>query len=117
MFRIKEEKKIRNNIISGGYTTWDRYGIHEKSYEFYQKIIDLPPAAKFILYILDVKKVLNRKAIEKETLLPKRTVGTSLTILLQSKLIIKIEGKSLQSLPCLDRKRIDYRETYYQIAL
>lgn len=104
-------------ISGGSNTTWDRYGITEKPYEFYQKILDLPPAAKFILYLLDVKKVLNRKAIENETLLPKRTVGTSLTILLKSKLIEKIEGKALQSLPCLDRKRIDYRETYYKITL
>jgi len=106
------------STTTGGYTTtWDRYSsVKEKSYEYYQKIVDLPPAAKFILYILDVKRVLNRKAIEKETLLPKRTVGTSLTILLKEKLIEKIEGKSLLKLPCLSRKRIDYRETYYQIA-
>ena len=87
----------------------------EASYDFYQKILDLPPAAKFILYILDVKRCLNRTEIIRETLLPKRTVGSALILLTENGFVEKIKGKDLQKLERNYRRRIDYREVYYQI--
>ncbi len=88
-----------------------------KSFEFYKQILDLPPAAKFILYILDTKKIMNRSAIEKETLLPKRTIGSALKVLLKKGFIKKISGDELKRLEMFRHKRIDFRETYYEISL
>jgi hypothetical protein len=87
------------------------------SKDFYRLILDLPPAAKFVLYILDVKKTLNRKEIQQETLLPKRTVGGALKLLLKSKLIKKIQGEHLKNLDRFYRKKIDYRTVFYQIDM
>ena len=88
-----------------------------KSFEFYKEILDLPPAAKFILYILDTKKILNRGAIEKESLLPKRTIGSALKILLKKKLVKKVTGDDLKKLDMFYHKKIDFRETYYEITI
>lgn len=85
------------------------------SYEQYQKIVDLPPAAKFILYILDAKKILTRKGIEQETLLPKRTIGASIQILIKQNIIEKIPYEELLKMDMFYRKRIDNRETYYRV--
>jgi predicted DNA-binding protein (UPF0278 family) len=94
--------------------TWlERY--EERSFQSYQKILDLPPAAKFILYILEIKQCMNRGDIIKETLLPKRTVGSALTVLLEENFIRKVEGDELKQLDCNYRKKIDYRQVYYQL--
>ena len=87
----------------------------EHSFEFYKCLINLPPAAKFIYYILDVKTLLTRTEIIKETMLPKRTAGAALVLLCKKGLIQKIKGPALKDLDCNYRKRIDYREVYYQI--
>jgi DNA-binding MarR family transcriptional regulator len=89
--------------------------LKEKDFSYYEKILNLPPAAKFILYILDVKKLLTRTQIIRETLLPKRTVGASLTILIDEGFISKVCGKELQTLDCNYRKKIDYREVFYKL--
>lgn len=58
---------------------------------FYQEreIMRLPPSAKFILYLLKLKGPMNRKRIIKETLMPDRTVGFALKLLLDKNLISK----------------------------
>lgn len=89
----------------------------DQDYDFYQKVLNLSPAEKFILYILSIKKILNRRLIEKETLLPKRTIGTALAKLIKQGFIVKIEGNDLLKLPEFERKKVDYRETYYKIHL
>jgi hypothetical protein len=87
----------------------------ERSFDYYKILLSLPPAAKFIFYILDVKTRLTRTEIIKETLLPKRTVGAALVLLCEKNLIVKIKGSALKDLDCNYRKRIDFREVYYQI--
>ena len=81
-----------------------------------KKIVDLQPSAKFVYYILNIKKILNRKQIQEETLLPKRTVGSALTCLLNKGLIYKIEGSELEALDFNYRKKVDYREVYFKLA-
>ncbi|MHA1263862.1 MAG: hypothetical protein ACTSRS_01385 [Candidatus Helarchaeota archaeon] len=60
---------------------------------FFQKreIMKLPPSAKFILYLLKFRGPLNRKRIIQETMMPDRTVGFALKMLLEKQLIKKEE--------------------------
>jgi len=81
----------------------------EKPGNTYSVILDLPPSAKFVLYILYRKGKLNRKDIRKESLLPKRTVGFALRTLLDKDLVKKSSPRKM------GRKRIDYRKIYYEI--
>lgn len=54
----------------------------------YRKLMGLPPSAKFILYILhERREELSRKELINQTLLSSRTIGHSLKILLEHKLI------------------------------
>ena len=106
-----------NFLFQGGLSVGWIEKFRSKSFDFYKQIVDLPPAAKFILYILDTKKILNRSAIEKETLLPKRTVGSALKILLKKGFVKKISGNELKQLDMFYHKRIDFREAYYQISI
>ena len=57
---------------------------------FYQqrKIMKLPPSAKFIIYLLK-KGPMNRKRLIQETLMPDRTVGFALKLLLEEGFITK----------------------------
>ncbi len=68
---------------------WQVMLFADYSFELYQRILDLPPSAKFILYILRKNEFLNRKALENESLLPKRTIGEALQILLKERLYRK----------------------------
>ncbi|MHA1231834.1 MAG: hypothetical protein ACTSRP_17475 [Candidatus Helarchaeota archaeon] len=49
----------------------------------YRQLYSLPPSAKFILYILNIKGSINRKELIEETMLSSRTVGHALKILLE----------------------------------
>ena len=73
---------------------------------FYQKreIMKLPPSAKFIIHLLKMKGVMNRKQIIKETMMPDRTVGFALKKLLEKNLIQKVDSNFLKG-PITQRKR------------
>ncbi len=91
------------------------------AYAFYQKreIMKLPPSAKFILYLLKLRGGLNRKRIIQETLMPDRTVGFALKLLLEKKLIKKEDQdasmKTLSGRRQRRRKR-DRRITHYNLV-
>ena len=77
----------------------------------FRTIYNLPPSAKFILYILSSKGPTSRKDIIDETLLSSRTVGHALKILLESELVEK--AKPTRDKP---KEKIDHRIVEYQLA-
>ena len=88
---------------------------------FYREraIMKLPPSAKFILYLLKLKGSLNRKRIIQETMMPDRTVGFALKMLLDKGLIYKEDpSKSRQALTQGRRRRRkqDRRITNYNLV-
>jgi hypothetical protein len=89
--------------------------------QFYQqrKLMKLPPSAKFILYLLKLKGPMNRKRIIQETLMPDRTVGFALKLLLNESLIEK-EDPSVTLARSLKgkrrRKKQDRRITNYTLV-
>ena len=88
---------------------------------FYKRriIMKLPPSTKFIIYLLRIKGPMNRKQIIRETMMPDRTVGYALKLLLENNLIQKedpyvvIEGSSRRR--GKTRKR-DRRITNYNLV-
>ncbi|HUX98097.1 MAG TPA: hypothetical protein VMV49_00965 [Candidatus Deferrimicrobium sp.] len=58
-------------------------------FEQQRELQELPPSAKFIIFLLKTKGSMNRKKIIEETLMPDRTVGFALRLLLQKRLIKK----------------------------
>ena len=95
---------------------WQVMLFADYSFELYQRILDLPPSAKFILYILRKNEFLNRKALENESLLPKRTIGEALQILLKEGFIEKISSEIVMKERFGPRKRSDNREIYYHLT-
>ena len=92
--------------------------VEESSNATFQKVVDLPPSAKFLLYIMQSKGRMNRKALEMESLLPKRTVGSALTLLMRNSLIFKVpEEVIMQDAYKRNGKRADRREIYYETPL
>jgi hypothetical protein len=90
----------------------------EFEFQRYKKLSNLPPSAKFILYILKNKGILNRKTIEYETMLPKRTIGAALTLLLEKALILKVPYEEMNQRSHVKYgKRADSRETYYELKI
>lgn len=88
---------------------------------FYQKreIMKLPPSAKFILYLLRSKGAMNRKRIIQKTLMPDRTVGFALKLLLEKNLIRKEDPEALimrTSEKRRRRRKRDRRITNYNIV-
>ncbi len=83
----------------------------ERHDDYYSIILNLPPSAKFIIYILDQRGKLNRKEIEKITLLPKRTIGYALKKLLKIGLVSKREPERV------GRSRVDLRKKYYELSV
>ncbi|MHA1309491.1 MAG: MarR family transcriptional regulator [Candidatus Helarchaeota archaeon] len=55
----------------------------------YRNLYSLPPSAKFVLYILNLKGTISRKELINQTLLSSRTIGHALKILLENGLIRK----------------------------
>ncbi|MHA1269360.1 MAG: hypothetical protein ACTSPY_06185 [Candidatus Helarchaeota archaeon] len=74
----------------------------------HRELYSLPPSAKFVLYILNIKGSISRKELINQTLLSSRTVGHALKILLDHKLIRK-EGLKKKS----RRDKIDKRIVKY----
>jgi len=77
----------------------------------FRLVYNLPPSAKFILYILNKRGATSRKDIINETLLSSRTVGHALKLLLDTELIEKV--KPIKEKP---KSRIDNRIVKYQLA-
>ena len=90
------------------------------STSFFQKrlIMKLPPSAKFIMYLLKFRGSMNRKRIIQETMMPDRTVGFALKLLLEKNLIRK-EDPSLNPKPSTagrrKRRKRDRRITNYNL--
>ena len=78
----------------------------------FRAIYNLPPSAKFILYILNRKGETSRKEIINETLLSSRTVGHALKVLLDSNLVEKLKP-TIRKHP---KSRIDHRIVKYRMA-
>ncbi|NVM55737.1 MAG: hypothetical protein HWN66_18705 [Candidatus Helarchaeota archaeon] len=70
-----------------------------------REIMKLPPSAKFILFLLKLKGSMNRKRIIQETMMPDRTVGFALKLLLDKNLIEKERAGSKKSLVYGKRRR------------
>ena len=87
--------------------TWAK----ELSSKNFRDIYNLPPSAKFILYVLNKKGATSRKDIISETLLSSRTVGHALKLLLESKLIEKV--KPTREKP---KSKVDNRIVKYKLA-
>ncbi len=84
-----------------------------------REIMKLPPSAKFILFLLKLKGAMNRKRIIQETMMPDRTVGFALKLLLDKNIIRKEDpSKARQALTKGRRKRrrIDRRITNYNLV-
>ncbi|MHA1265488.1 MAG: hypothetical protein ACTSRS_09660 [Candidatus Helarchaeota archaeon] len=87
-----------------------------------REIMKLPPSAKFILYLLKHKGAMNRKRIIQETMMPDRTVGFALKLLLEKRIIQKEDPKyatnDLQTSSIRRRKRRkqDRRITNYNLV-
>ena len=84
-----------------------------------REINQLPPSAKFIVYLLKMKGTLNRKEIIQNTLMPDRTVGFALKLLKEKSLIEIVDPRSLLPNPSLRRKRHakpDRRITNYKLV-
>lgn len=88
---------------------------------FYQQreILKLPPSAKFILYLLKLKGSMNRKRIIQETLMPDRTVGFALKMLLEKNIIQKEDpsvARRVSSQGRRKRHKQDRRITNYNLV-
>ncbi|MHA1270233.1 MAG: hypothetical protein ACTSPY_10640 [Candidatus Helarchaeota archaeon] len=84
---------------------------NDLSSKTFRTIYNLPPSAKFILYILNKKGATSRKDIINETLLSSRTVGHALKLLLDSNLIVKIRPSREKP-----KSKVDNRVVKYQLA-
>jgi predicted transcriptional regulator len=92
---------------------------HSPFYEE-RKVMKLPPSAKFIMYLLKLKGPMNRKRIIRETLMPDRTVGFALKLLLEEGFIKKEDPaitRKRTSEGKRRRKKIDHRITNYALTL
>jgi len=69
---------------------------------FARKIYNAPPSAKYIYRLLELIGPMSRTEIEEESLLPPRTVGYALRILLEKRLIIKTRNPR-------DKRKIIYK--------
>jgi hypothetical protein len=89
-------------------------------YYFKREISGLPPSAKFIIYLLKMKGVMNRKEIIQATLMPDRTVGFALKMLKEKSLIEITDPKTLNSGASQSRRKrrmkVDRRITNYNLS-
>ncbi|MHA1649259.1 MAG: hypothetical protein ACTSYB_03615 [Candidatus Helarchaeota archaeon] len=84
-----------------------------------RKIMKLPPSAKFILYLLKLKGPMNRKKIIQETLMPDRTVGFALKLLLEEGFIQKEDPDKIKATNMKSkrkRKKQDRRIIHYGLV-
>jgi hypothetical protein len=84
-----------------------------------REISQLPPSAKFIIYLLKMKGTLNRKEIIQNTMMPDRTVGFALKLLKEKTLIEIVDPRTL--IPALSQRRKrrikpDRRITNYKLV-
>ena len=84
-----------------------------------RELMKLPPSAKFILFLLKLKGPLNRKRIIEETMMPDRTVGFALKLLVKSRLVKKeapsayVKTKTHRG---RKKRKIDRRITNYNLV-
>ncbi len=69
---------------------------------FARKLYDAPPSVKYIYRLLELIGPMSRSEIEEESLLPPRTVGYALRILLEKRLIVKARNPK-------DKRKIIYK--------
>ena len=69
---------------------------------FARKLYDAPPSVKYIYRLLELIGPMSRSEIEEERLLPPRTVGYALRILLEKRLIVKARNPK-------DKRKIIYK--------
>ena len=92
---------------------------YSPSFNFHRIIMKLPPSAKFVMYLLKLKGALNRKKIIQQTIMPDRTVGFALKLLLELNLIRKefpSEMRQKAAVKGRRRRRIDRRITNYTLV-
>jgi hypothetical protein len=93
----------------------------DEAFPYLQKreINQLPPSAKFIVYLLKMKGTLNRKEIIQNTMMPDRTVGFALKLLKEKRLIEIVDPRTLIANISQRRKRHikpDRRITNYKLV-
>ena len=66
--------------------------LYESPFNFQHEVMRLGPSAKFVMYLLRQKGPMSRKRIISETMMPDRTVGFALKVLLQKGLIEKMNS-------------------------
>jgi len=69
---------------------------------FARKLYNAPPSVKYIYRLLELIGPMSRTEIEEESLLPPRTVGYALRILLEKRLITKVKNTK-------DKRKITYK--------
>jgi len=75
----------------------------------FRVIYNLPPSAKFILYVLNQDGPKSRKDIINITLLSSRTVGHALKLLLESNLVEKVKPTKEKPKSKIDNRIVKYR--------
>ncbi len=93
--------------------------VYHSPFDQQRKVMSLPPSAKFILYLLKLKGPMNRKKIILETLMPDRTVGFALKLLLEENFIEKQDQDEIDmthSNGKRKRRRQDRRITNYNLT-
>ncbi|MDD1776536.1 MAG: hypothetical protein LUQ65_00070 [Candidatus Helarchaeota archaeon] len=109
------------NLNLSKYTDGFKSRSTDEAFPYLQKreINQLPPSAKFIIYLLKMKGTLNRKEIIQNTLMPDRTVGFALKLLKEKSLIEIVDPRTL--IPALSQRRKrrikpDRRITNYKLV-
>ncbi|MFX1296879.1 MAG: hypothetical protein ACFFD2_18735 [Promethearchaeota archaeon] len=93
--------------------------VYRSSFYEQRKIMKLPPSAKFILFLLKLKGPMNRKKIIQESLMPDRTIGFALKLLLDKGLIKKEDPNSTSKSSSKGKRKYrkqDRRITNYSLA-
>lgn len=76
--------------------------------EYYRDLYNLPPSAKFVLYILSSKGAISRKELIDQTLLSSRTIGHALRVLLEEGYIKKEKLKKKHRRHKVDKRIVKY---------
>ena len=114
---IRNEKPVLGNF--GNDLETEVKNKFSNQFSVRREIMKLPPSAKFILYLIKLRGPLNRKRIIEETLMPDRTVGFALKMLMDKNFIHKVNVGNVQR-PATQgrrrRRRKDRRITNYDLV-
>lgn len=121
MKKVSAYETIGNINFSKYTENFKNRPVTDEAFPYLQKreINQLPPSAKFIIYLLKMKGTLNRKEIIQNTMMPDRTVGFALKLLKEKSLIEVVDPRTL--IPALSQRRKrrikpDRRITNYKLV-